>query len=151
MPPVHTMAGVGEVLEVFEDKVRITPQGVLGFLTKGLQGTKTIPIASIRAIQFKKSAMTNGYLQFTVPGGNESRGGVFSAASDENTFMFAGQNELAESIRDFIEARMHRPRSPAGTSTGWVAELAQLAELRSQGALTEEEFQRAKERLLGSA
>lgn len=151
MAPVHTMAGVGEVLEVFEDKVRITPQGVLGFLTKGLKGTKTIPIASIRAIQFKKSAMTNGYLQFTVPGGNESRGGVFSAASDENTFMFAGQNELAESIRDFIEARMHMPRSPARTSTGWVAELSQLAELRTQGALTEEEFQRAKERLLGTA
>ncbi len=68
----------------------------------------------MRAIQFKKSAMTNGYLQFTVPGGNESRGGVFSAASDEPTFMFAGQNELAESIRGFIEARMQRSdRSPA--------------------------------------
>lgn len=151
MTPVHTMAGVGEVLEVFEDKVPITPQGVLGFLTKGLQGTKTIPIASIRAIQFKKSAMTNGYLQFTVPGGSESRGGVFSAASDENTFMFAGQNELAESIRDFIEARMPMIRSSAKGAAGWVAELSQLAELRSQGALTEEEFQRAKERLLGPA
>ena len=151
MTPVYTMAGVGEILEVFEDKVRITPQGVLGFLTKGLKGTKTIPIASMRAIQFKKSAMTNGYLQFTVPGGNESRGGVFSAASDENTFMFAGQNELAESIRDFIEARMQVGRSPAKAAAGWVAELSQLAELRSQGALSEEEFQRAKEKLLGPA
>lgn len=47
MSSIHTMKGVGELLEVFDDKVTITPKGVLGFMAKGLKGTKTIPFSSI--------------------------------------------------------------------------------------------------------
>ena len=39
MSPVYTMKGVGGLLEVYEDKVDITPKGVMGFLAKGLKGT----------------------------------------------------------------------------------------------------------------
>ncbi|MEW5871452.1 MAG: tetratricopeptide repeat protein [Chloroflexota bacterium] len=69
---IYTMRGVQDLLEVYEDKVAITPKGVLGFLNKGLKGTKMIPFISITAIQFKKPGMTNGYLQFTLSGGNEN-------------------------------------------------------------------------------
>ena len=93
--PIFQMEGVGETLVVYSDKLEITPRGVLGFMAKGLKGTKTIPFFSITSIQFKQSGFTSGYLQFTIPGGNESRNGIFDAAIDENTFMFTGQNELA--------------------------------------------------------
>ena len=110
MDPVYTMKGVGDLLEVYDDKLTITPKGVLGFMTKGVKGTKTIPFLSISAIQLKKSGLTSGYLQFTIPGGNESRRGLFDAASDENTFMFAGNNDQAVQIKEYIENRIYQLR-----------------------------------------
>ena len=151
MDSVYTMQGVAELLEVYEDRLAITPKGVMGFLTKGLKGTKTIPFSSISAIQFKKAGLTSGYLQFTLPGGIESPGGVFAAASDENSFMFTGDNKLAMEIRDYIQQRVQELRSPqVGSSrVGMADELQKLAQLRDNGVLSEDEFQAAKTRLLG--
>jgi hypothetical protein len=150
MKPVYKMKGVGELLEVYEDSLTITPKGLIGLASKGLKGAKTIPFTSITAIQFKKSGLTSGYLQFTLPGGVESRRGVFEAASDENTFMFAGNNRLAMKIKTYIEARMRQLRS-LGTSTGNSVsdELQKLAALKEKGVLSDAEFRQAKKRLLG--
>ena len=135
------MKGVGQLFEVWEDKLAITPKGVMGFMTKGLKGTKTILFQSITAIQFKKSGFTSGYLQFTVPGGNESRGGVFAAANDENTFMFAGQNELAEMVKNYIEKRIQELCHPQVASTvSMTDELQKLAAMRTSGVLSDVEF-----------
>ena len=68
MKAIYTMWGAGAMLEVFEDKLAITPKGLSGFFFRGLKGTKTIPFFAISAIQFKKSGLTKGYLQFTLPG-----------------------------------------------------------------------------------
>jgi Domain of unknown function (DUF4429) len=103
---VYVMTGLQDRLEVFPDKVCITPQGILGLFNKGMKGTKTIPYFSITAVQFKEAgALFSGYLQFTIPGGNESRGGIFAATQDENTFMFRGQenNSMAAEIKSYIE------------------------------------------------
>ena len=134
-------------------KLTITPKGVLGFMAKGLKGTKTIPFASITAIQHKRAGFTNGYLQFTLPGGNESRGGVFSAAGDEDTFMYSKAIESrVDAAKAFIEERMNalKKLSPSQPSTGrgLVDELARLGELRQQGLLSDEESTAAKRRLL---
>lgn len=155
----YKVSGVSEDLEVFEDKLTITPRGVLGFMTKGLKGTKTIPFRSITAVQHRKAGVIlSGYLQFTLPGGIESRGGVFSAASDENTFMYAGvdKNDQIEEVKAYVERRMRELRDedrgcPGMRSAGSTAdELMKLAKLRDQGVLTEEEFAKAKQRLLGA-
>jgi Short C-terminal domain/Domain of unknown function (DUF4429) len=154
MTAIYTMKGVSELLEVFENKLTITPKGVLGFMTKGLKGTKTIPFASISGIQFKEAgAVFSGYIQFTIPGGNESKGGVFAAASDENTFMFAEKknNQLAIQIKEYIESavlKLRTPQEPAST-TNISDELQKLAKLREQGILSDEEFQAAKKRVIG--
>jgi hypothetical protein len=148
------MKGVQDLLEVFEDKVTITPKGVLGFMNKGLKGTKTIPFSSITAIQFKEAgAVFSGYLQFTIPGGNESRGGVFSAASDENSFMFANKNnnQLATTIKEYVEQRVRELRAPTTVVhpvTSLADELQKLVSLRDNGVLSEQEFQTAKLRLI---
>jgi hypothetical protein len=152
--PVHSMKGVQDLIEVFYDKVTITPKGILGFMNKGLKGTKTIPFSSIQAIQFREAgAFISGYLQFTIPGGNESKGGVFSATADENTFMFAQtkNNAAAKLIKDFIEASAAKLRapSPAVEARSMSDELKKLAALRADGILTDEEFQTAKKKLIG--
>jgi uncharacterized protein DUF4429/putative oligomerization/nucleic acid binding protein len=151
---IFSMQGVQDTLEVFEDTVTITPKGILGFLNKGLKGTKTIPFASITATQFKEAgAVFSGYIQFSIPGGNESRGGVFSATKDENTFMFAQQknNELARKIKEHIESRLRELRTKpiVHPANNLADELRKLATMRDQGILSDSEFANAKKKLLG--
>lgn len=153
MDTVYTMKGVQDVLQVFEDKVTITPKGVLGFLNKGIKGRKEIPFASIVAVQFREAgALLSGYLQFTIPGGNESRGGIFAATKDENTFMFAGRdnNALAIEIKEYIDRALQESRTSRATEPTSVAdELRKLSMLKDDGLLSEEEFKAAKSKLIG--
>ena len=152
--PIYRMDGVGAELVVYADKVEIVTAGITGFVLKGLKGTKTIPYQSITAIQFKESGTWSGagYLQFTIPGGNESRNGLFDATVDENTFMFHGQNEYAHKIKNYIESQIRLLRNPPPQQTSstpsFSAELERLDALRQQGVLSDEEFQQAKARLL---
>lgn len=55
----------------------------MGFLLQGLKGKKDIYFHNITSIQIKKQGLTVGYLQFSLPGGNESKRGVFASANDE--------------------------------------------------------------------
>ncbi len=148
---VYKVRGFGGELEVFEDKVTIAPKGMLGFLTKGLKGTKSIPFESITGIQHKKAGLgTNGYIQFSIPGGNENKGGVLSATSDENSFVYRrGDNATIEEIKEYIERRTKEMRGRSSSSSNMAEELTKLADLRKQGILSEEEFSKAKQRLIG--
>jgi len=152
--PLYTMEGVGGLLEVFEDRVTIAPKGVIGFLSKGIKGTKEIPFTSIIAVQFKEADdLFNGYLQFTIPGGNESRGGILAATQDENTFMFSHtkNNTRILEIKEYIDSAVRKsniPQAAAPTAT-LSDELQKLAQLKQQGLLSELEFQDAKRRLIG--
>jgi len=150
---VHKIVGPLGQLEVFEDKVTITATGVTGFLMRGLKGTKTIPFHSISAIQFKRGGAVRGFIQFTIPGGIESNRGAFDAVVDENTFLFDEEsNTEAEIVRSYIESRMKEIRTPKpakSQATSLGDELTKLATLKSQGLLTDEEFQAAKKRLIG--
>lgn len=152
MSTVYTMRGVQDLLEVYEDRVAITPKGVLGFLNKGLKGTKEIPFASIVAVQFREAGLLSGYLQFTIAGGNESTGGILAAAGDENTFMFANakNNAIAREIKEYIDDASRKARTPQATAPApnLADELHKLAQLRTQGVLSEQEFQAAKRKLI---
>lgn len=151
---VFKLTGVNSELEVFEDKLTITPKGVSGFLSHGVKGVKTIPFRSITAIQFKEAGLMSGYLQFTLSGGQESKKGIMSAASDENTFMYAQKRDNAaiEEVKNYIESRTGSVRPPAQSAPsaiGVADELVKLAGLRDQGVLSEAEFQDAKAKLMG--
>lgn len=151
---VFSMKGVNDFLNIFPDKVEITPRGILGTLNKGFKGTKTIPFHSITAVQFKQAgAVLSGYLQFTILGGVENRGGIFAATKDENTFMFAGTkaNDEALKIKNYVEAEVAKLRSPkpAAVAPSSVAdELVKLADLKAKGILSDEEFAAAKAKLI---
>lgn len=152
MEAKYSVRGVQDILEVHQNRLTITPKGVLGVLNKGLKGSKEIPFSSIVAVQFKKaSAFLNGYLQFTILGGNENRRGLMAATKDENSFLFrSNQNEVTEEIREYIAAAIRDVKVPNGFSTqnSIANELAELSKLKEQGALTDEEFQSAKRKLL---
>lgn len=63
--------------------VIIRREGALARMSQG-SGEKVIPLSSISAVQWKQPGrMTNGYIEFTIPGGREVRG-VSKNASNEN-------------------------------------------------------------------
>jgi len=71
--------GLNGQIEVLEDRIVISRKGVFGFLTQGLKGDKTIPFASITAVQFKTaSAFFNGYFNLPSMGQRKSRRNRFS-------------------------------------------------------------------------
>ena len=151
---VYKVLGIDTDLEIFDDKVTITPKGMLGFLNKGLKGTKTIPFTSITAVQHKRAGFMSGYLQFTLPGAIESRGGLLAAVEDENTFVFrSSENEIIEEIRNFVEQKISEAKSPRAAavtvSANPVDELVKLAKLKTEGLLSEEEYAKAKQKVLG--
>ncbi len=143
--------GVNGQLALLDGRVRISKKGVLGFLTSGFKGDKEIQISSISSIQFKKAGLVNGYVQFAFMGSGEAKGGVFQAASDENTVMFNKKQQPSfEAIRDEVQ-RLMNAASAGGSDTATIDipdQIKKLAELRDQGILSGEEFDMKKASLL---
>jgi hypothetical protein len=142
--------GKGGSLEVLDDAI-IIHRSTLNFLlgwTNGLKGDKRIPYSSITAVQFKRAGFMDGYIQFTLAGGNESRGGVLAASRDENSVCFS-DNEPFERARDVIEKRIAgRATAPALMVQSAADQLDKLAGLVDRGLLTKEEFDEQKRVLL---
>ena len=140
-------------LIVYKDKVEITRRGFTGFMLHGLAGTKTIPIANIQAVQFKEpDAFTVGFIQFTLPGGIEAKKGLFDAIKDENTVrFFAHQLETARNMKEYIEscilARNAAQSAPQPVSPA--DEVIKYKQLLDMGAISQEEFDTLKKKLLG--
>jgi len=152
------VSGHGGQVTFDGDFVTILRKGFLARATVG-KGEKRIPLASITAVQWKPAgAMTNGFIQFTVPGGNETRSRfgsqTSSASQDENSVVFTkAQMPDFDKLRSAIEqaiSQRNRGGGPAVASAPSAADqLAQLAQLHQSGALSDTEFAAAKARLLG--
>ena len=91
--------------------------------------------------------MSVGYLQFSIPGGNESRKGVFSSLHEENTISFGGNKnyEKALKIKEYIEKKIRSKNSSLSSSAD---EIEKLHSLMNKGILTKKEFEEKKKRLL---
>ncbi|MFE2228634.1 DUF4429 domain-containing protein [Streptomyces kronopolitis] len=136
----------------------ITRKGFLARATVG-KGEKRLHISQITAVQWKPAgAFVNGFIQFTVPGGNERRSAfgsqTSSAAHDENSIVFTKQQQSEfEKLRQALDQSIsvqHAPRMAVAPGAASVAdELTKLAALRDQGVLSPAEFEQQKARLLG--
>lgn len=136
--------------------VTITRSGFLARSTIG-KGEKRIPLASITAVQWKQpGALVNGYIAFTLAGGNEkqARSGsqTIDAGKDENAVIVTKKQAPAfEQLRSEIEgaiAARHAPAAPAVAASG-ADEVARLAQLHAAGHLTDAEYSAAKAKALG--
>lgn len=93
------------------DFVTITRTGALARMTVG-KGEKRIPVHTITGVQWKPpGALVNGFISFTVPGGNESRSRMgsqtTSAASDENAVIVTkSQAGEFQNLRSVIESEI---------------------------------------------
>jgi hypothetical protein len=152
-----TAVGTTGQIEVDGEFVTIRRKGLRSFINQGVKGDKRIPLTSVVAVQFKKAGLTDGYLQLTIPGGVESRGGWAQSGSDENTVTFNRRQQPAfEALRDQLEERLvERSRSagmgaasPVTPPADIPEQIRKLAALRDDGVLTDEEFAAKKAELL---
>lgn len=148
--------GVGDILYVFDDRITIKHKGVLNFFAMGIKGDKTIYYTDITAIQFKKAgALIGGHIQFTLMGGTEDKGGAFSASGDENTITINSEvNELAEEVVSYMNNKIREFKTSKGTTQvvnniSAADELLKFKQLLDAGIITQEEFDKKKQQLLG--
>jgi Domain of unknown function (DUF4429)/Short C-terminal domain len=148
--------GVNGTVTFDGQTVTITRKGFMARATVG-KGTKSIPVHSITAIQWKPAGpITNGFIQFTVGGGVERRSAfgrqTRDAAQDENSVVFRTSHKAEfEELRDAVQAAINSRHAGAhAPQVSSVAdELAKLVELRNAGVLSPDEFEAQKARLLG--
>lgn len=138
---------------ILTDTGIIIKRGAKGFLLGGgmLRGDKSIPYSSIVAVQLKKAGMTAGYLQLTLLGGSEAKGGLFQSATDENSInfhAFGKNNGLFTEAKEYIESKIHQV-SKGGAKSSEADELEKYHNLRDKGVISEDEFQTKKKQILG--
>jgi hypothetical protein len=103
--------GYNGQLEFDGQMVTISRRGFVARMTIG-KGEKRVPLRSIAAVQWKPAGIVNGYIEFTIPGGNERQAGglgrqTHRASSNENSITFTRRQQAAFSaIRDEIEQAM---------------------------------------------
>lgn len=92
--------------------------------------------------------MTAGYLQLTLSGGSEAKGGLLQSTRDENSVNFhARKNKTFLEAKDKIESRIMKHSK--GTDTISEAdELEKLASLKDKGIITPDEFEAKKKKIL---
>jgi hypothetical protein len=170
--PRNIVVNVAEALEVkgYNGTVRFDGQtitilrkGAMARLSVG-KGEKHIPLAQLTAVQFKPAGrMVNGFIQFTVGGGNEPRSRfgrqTTDAAHDENSVVFHyAPRKAFEGLRDTVQAALAAHHQSGAAVPGAASaqpvppsipeQIEQLAVLRDKGALTEDEFEAKKVELL---
>lgn len=142
------------------DFVTIKRTGFLARASVG-KGEKRIPLGSITAVQWKPAGgVMNGFIQFTLGGGNESRSRfgaqTTDAAKDENSVIFVKKQMPGfEALRTTIEtaiADRGRPAAPTAPAVAappdHLAQLKQLAEIRDAGVVSDAEFEAKKAEIL---
>jgi hypothetical protein len=133
-------------------------------------GTRTIPVRSMTGVKLKPAGLGTGrgFITFLVPGGAETPSDfgrqLVDAARDENSLVFNRRQQKAfEQLQRDVQAAVDSaadPTPPHGHpalkgAAGLAAvdnplkSLRQLGQLLQAGVISQDEFDRAKARLLG--
>jgi hypothetical protein len=124
-------------------------RGAKGFMFGGgmLRGDKSIPYSGIVAVQLKKGGMNAGYIQLTLKGGTQVKGGLRRSTRDDNSVLFyAYRNKKFAEAKHLIEERIIQTSQPQVNSS--LDELEKLAQLKEKGIITQAEFDKKKAQLL---
>jgi hypothetical protein len=151
---INALNGTNGQIELYEDKIIIKRNGITAKLTQGFfKGDKTVYINKISGVELKLAGnVFSGYIQFTIPGGIERRGGLFGkdgAANDENAVMFLKKyNDVAEEIKSYIEHSISDNNRPVNTSVSGADAIRQYKKLFDDGIITEREYELKKKEIL---
>lgn len=142
--------GAGGTVTFDGREISITRKGGLSFLIHGLAGEKNIPITAVQAVQLRKAGFgVRGYIQLTILGGIENRGGAVGAAGDENSCLFdEPQQPEFERLAAAIRQAIGRPSAAPASGNQVLVDIQKAKELLDAGAISETEFNEMKSRIL---
>lgn len=112
---------------------------------------KIIPLANVISVQVKKKGLTPGYIYFQTVGGlNTKIKNCNDVLGDENSWLITNKSdyEIALKMKERIEAFSSQT---IGVQVGDSSadEIAKFKLLLDSGAITQEEYDAKKKRLLG--
>lgn len=141
-----------ETLTIYDDRIEIIKKDVTKLFNN--LSTKTIPISSLTSVQLKAPGMVaNGFIQFSLPGGNEKIGSkVVGAVYDENSFIIKKSTyEIAQKMKEYLDERIAHKNDYQNPplSTSPADEILKYKNLLDMGAITQSEFEEKKKQLLG--
>tara|TARA_Y100000389_G_scaffold52392_1_gene48183 strand:- start:999 stop:1472 length:474 start_codon:yes stop_codon:yes gene_type:complete len=149
-----TGSSLGDTINIYEDSIELAQTGLMSKATKGLTGSKTVPFESITSIQYRKANWVNsGYIQIGIKGYEENKKGLKGASQDENSIVFwPTNNEIFKQIADLMQEKIIEFSSKvSNNATGQISiseEIEKLNNLFKSGAISEEEFTKAKDKLI---
>lgn len=164
---ILTFVGDNGIIDLYNTKLVIKrdESRLSTLVLHGIKGDKEILLSSITAIQLKtsnvkpkaKPSTINGYIQFTILGGNESRSGFLEAAVDENTVTFTNAfmedfkqlKELIYKNQETIKNNSILLNNSSNTQYDNLNAIEKLGELKDKNYITDEEFELKKKQLLG--
>ena len=155
---VYSLNGVsGKHLDVYENKVVLSIKK--GFWSSvSNEGQKTIYYTDCTSVQFRKcGGVTTGYLQFETASVAAKRGNPASNQMNENSFVFNSSkyNAQMQEVYEYISKKVEECKNPktqaAQTSQTTVSkadEIMKFKQLLDMGAITEEEYETEKRKIL---
>ena len=140
-----------KTLIVSTDTVSIEKAG--GVFTE--KRVKSIPIRQITSVEVKKPGAMVGFIQFSIAGSTSPNssytltGGVADAVKDENAVVFTGDDkyETALSIKAYVEG-WGGSKQQTTPALSLADEILKLKALLDAGALSKDEFEQAKGKIL---
>lgn len=144
-------------LYVFEDRIIIDRKrlGLSGIFNKEPESSHTIPMSSVRGVQFQPTGLVAaGFLYFDVAGSMGFSGRVLDAVGNMNAVVFKGEEEAtAQAIERFVIdaiAKQQTINSAEATSEDSGAdEIRKFKVLLDDGIISAEEFEAKKKQILG--
>lgn len=151
---------------VYVDHLVVSRATFGGFISQGgSSGERKYFYKDISSIEYKKPTFfANGYIKIIVPGTHETNakvgllGSSFDSMKDQNTVVLRAftskVGDETDRIHNIIMEKLAEAKKSQSNisvnSTSKMDELKKLGELKVAGVLTDEEFQKEKEKLLNS-
>ena len=155
-PLMEPLKGRNGTLMIYNDYVEINRTSSKFFsLIGGLYGIKRIYYREIGSVQFKKSGIAMGWIQFSILGGRDT-GGIMKTGSSENAITFGRHNDKWEKAYDLVsqsidnyKLKMLQQTHPNITvQPSKLEELSKAGTLLEKGLITKEEYEKIKAELL---
>lgn len=148
---LYEFKGYNGKVELYDNKIVIVRNAFSTFP----RGTKEIYIKNIAGVQIKKPGLSAGYIQFIFSGSKEVKSkNIMDSAHDENTIMFNSGYDNALILKQKIEELINKANEPQTQhtyiqSTSQADEIIKFKQLLDAGAISLEEFNIQKNRILG--
>jgi len=144
----------GQCIVVTDKRVMVIKAGMVGGAGFFGANCKSFYFNQITSVDLRLSVM-GGHIQFTVAGSVDIKGkGLLYMPQSENAVVFTldykeRMKYVANLIRERVQASQNQSNIKQNTSgASLVDQINDLAKLKEQGILSEEEFQTAKRKLL---